>query len=215
MPAKAHIIDKMTKTEKPEDFTPPANPYDLFLEWSAEAQEKEVSDPNAMCLATATPDGKPSARMVLLKELDERGFVFYTNSSSRKGQQIKANGHAAICFHWKSILRQIRVEGVIEEVSAEEADAYYSTRHRGSRVGAWASKQSQPLESYSELKNFVEEYEAKFEGQEDIPRPPYWKGFRIKPNYFEFWIDGEYRLHQRYLYTPDGKGGWTTKMLYP
>ena len=153
--------------------------------------------------------------MVLPKGLDERGFVFYTNQTSHKGQQIEGNGHAALCFYWKSLRKQVRIEGEIEEVSAEEADAYYKTRHRGSRIGAWASKQSQDLGSYDELKNFVEEYEAKFEGQEDIPRPPHWTGFRVKPNYFEFWIDGDYRLHQRYLYKPDGKGGWTIGMLYP
>ena len=178
-------------------------------------KKNEVNDPNAMCLATVSANGKPSARIVLLKGLDERGFVFYTNADSRKGQQIDNNGQAALCFYWKSLLKQVRVEGLIEEVSDEEADAYYNTRHRGSRVGAWASKQSQELGSYDELKNFVEDYETKFEGQEDIPRPPYWKGFRIKPDYFEFWVDGEHRLHQRYLYTPDENGNWTIKMLYP
>lgn len=202
-------------TEKPEDFTPPADPYVLFNEWLALAENEEINDPNAMCLATATPNGKPSARMVLLKGLDDKGFIFYTNSDSAKGQQIENNKNAALCFHWKSLRKQVRVEGVIEQVSDAEADAYYSTRHRGSRVGAWASKQSQELGSYSELKKFVEEYETKFNGQENIPRPPYWKGFRVKPDYFEFWIDGDFRLHQRYLYQPDGKGGWTTKMLYP
>lgn len=210
------MTDKNTQDiEKPEEFIPPANPYDLFKNWLSQAEVGEVNDPNAMCLATATPDGKPSARMVLLKGLDERGFVFYTNTGSRKGQQLEQNQNAAICFHWKSLQKQVRVEGVIEEVSAAEADAYYNTRHRGSRVGAWASKQSQELGSYQELKKFVEGYEAEFEGKEDIPRPPYWKGFRLKPDYFEFWIDGEYRLHQRHLYTPNGAGGWTTKMLYP
>ena len=197
------------------EFKPLDNPYDLFQDWLKLADEKEPNDPNAMCLATATSDGWPSARMVLLKGLDERGFVFYTNQTSHKGQQIVKNAHAALCFHWKSLRKQVRIEGEIEEVSAEEADAYYQTRHRGSRIGAWASKQSQDLGSYGELKNFVEEYEAKFKGQEDIPRPPHWTGFRVKPNYFEFWIDGDYRLHQRYLYKPDGKGGWTQGMLYP
>lgn len=201
--------------EKPEDFTPPESPYTLLKDWLSMAEAQEINDPNAMCLATVGAEGKPSARMVLLKGLDERGLVFYTNATSRKGQQLEANQNVAVCFHWKSLLKQVRVEGVIEEVSAEEADAYYNTRHRGSRIGAWASKQSQELGNYQELKDFVEDYESKFEGQETIPRPPYWKGFRIKPDYFEFWIDGEYRLHQRHLYTPDGKGGWATKMLYP
>lgn len=203
-----------TQKEDSAAFNVPANPYDLFKDWLAQAEKSEINDPNAMCLATSTPDGRPSARMVLLKGLDERGFVFYTNDGSKKGQQILDNPHAAICFHWKSLRKQVRIEGVIEEVSDIEATEYYNTRHRGSRVGAWASKQSQPLGSYEELKNFVEDYEAKFEGQDDIPRPDYWKGFRIKPTYFEFWIDGDYRLHQRYLYTPDGDG-WTIGMLYP
>ena len=189
------MTDQKSQTiEKPEDFVPPQNPYDLFKNWLSMAKAQEPNDANAMCLATSTPNGKPSARMVLLKGLDERGFVFYTNAQSRKGQQIKKNQQAALCFHWKSLLKQVRIEGVIEEVSKEEATAYYNTRHRGSRIGAWASKQSQELGSYKELKEFVEEYETKFEGQDDIPRPEYWKGFRIKPDYFEFWIDGEYRL---------------------
>ena len=212
---KKHIVDKMSTKEAPEKFQAPENPYDFFQDWLAQAESLEINDPNAMCLATSTADGKPSARMVLLKGIDERGFVFYTNDGSRKGQQIINNGNAAICFHWKSLRKQVRIEGVIEQVSDEEADAYYNTRHHGSRVGAWASKQSQPLGSYEELKKFVEDYEAKFEGQENIPRPPYWNGFRIKPNYFEFWIDGDHRLHQRYLYTPDGEGNWNTNMLYP
>ena len=198
-----------------KEFTPLTNPYEMFLEWMTLAEANEPNDPNAMCLATSTEDGRPSARMVLLKGLDERGFVFYTNQTSHKGQQIEANKNAALCFHWKSLRKQVRIEGEIEEVSAEEADAYYKSRHRGSRIGAWASKQSQELGSYGELKDFVEEYEAKFDGQEDIPRPPHWTWFRVKPDYFEFWIDGDYRLHQRYLYRPDGKGGWTQGMLYP
>lgn len=179
------------------------------------AEEKEINDPGAMCLATATADGKPSVRMVLLKGIDEKGFVFYTNAGSKKGQQIEQNKNAALCFHWKTLRKQVRVEGVIEQVSDEEADAYYNTRHRGSRVGAWASKQSQPLGSYDELKKFVEAYEEKFDGQEDIPRPEYWKGYRIKPTSIEFWIDGDYRLHQRYLYTADADGNWSCNMLYP
>ncbi len=208
-------MTKSDNKEAPEGFEAPENPYDLFKDWLTLAEDNEINDPNAMCLATATPDGKPSARMVLLKGLDERGFVFYTNDTSRKGEQINENKNAAICFHWKTLQKQVRVEGVIEQVSAEEADKYYNTRHRGSRVGAWASKQSQELGSYDELKKFVEGYEEEFKDRETIPRPPYWNGFRLKPNYIEFWIDGEYRLHQRYLYEPDGNGGWTTKMLYP
>jgi len=190
------------------------DPYDLFKQWLKDAEAQEPNDPNAMCLATTTPDGKPSARMVLLKGLDDRGLVFYTNEGSKKGQQILDNPNVAVCFHWKSLRKQVRVEGIIEEVSEEEATEYYNTRHRGSRVGAWASKQSQPLGSYDELKEHVEKYEAEFENKEDIPRPDYWKGYRIKPTYFEFWIDGDYRLHQRYLYTPSDSG-WDIGMLYP
>ncbi|MCI5059618.1 MAG: pyridoxamine 5'-phosphate oxidase [Alphaproteobacteria bacterium] len=208
-------MTQIENTEKPEDFTPPANPYELFQEWYELAQEKEINDPGAMCLATATPDGKPSARMILLKGLDERGLVFYTNASSRKGQEILKNPDAALCFHWKTLLKQVRIEGPLEEISDEEADSYYSTRHRGSRIGAWASKQSQPLGSYQELKNTVEQCEVSFKDKENIPRPDYWKGFRLKPEYFEFWIDGQYRLHQRYLYTPDKSGNWNIGMLYP
>lgn len=206
--------EKSINTANPEDFKAPQNPYDLFNQWLSDAENSEINDPNAMCLATTTADGKPSARMVLLKGIDERGFVFYTNDRSRKGQQIMENPHAALCFHWKTLRKQVRIEGVIEQVSDEEATAYYNTRHRGSRIGAWASKQSQNLGSYQELKEFVEGYEEKFENQEDIPRPDYWTGFRIKPNYFEFWIDGDYRLHQRYLYTPTDTG-WDIGMLYP
>jgi len=196
-------------------FTEKTNPYDIVKEWLDLAEASEPNDPNAMCLATVNKDGQPSARMVLLKGLDERGFVFYTNAESKKGQQIAANSNAAICFHWKTLRKQIRVEGEIEEVSAEEADAYYNTRHRGSRIGAWASKQSRPLENMDELKKFVEEYEESFEGKEDIPRPKHWKGFRIKPREIEFWVDGDYRLHERHVYKQDDEGNWVTSMLYP
>jgi pyridoxamine 5'-phosphate oxidase len=203
----------MTNNKKP-DMVPPENPYPLFQEWLKLAEESEPNDPNAMCLATATPDGKPSARMVLLKNVDERGFVLYTNAESQKGSQIAKNAFAALCFHWKSLRKQVRVEGRVEEVSPDEADEYYASRHRGSRIGAWASKQSRPLESIADLKKFVESYEKEFEAKDDIPRPDYWKGYRVIPERIEFWIDGEYRLHQRYLYTPCDDG-WTVQMLYP
>jgi len=193
----------------------PNDPYLMFKQWLTLAEANEPNDPNAMCLATSTKDGTPSARMVLLKGLDERGFVFYTNAESHKGNQIEDNPKASICFHWKSLRKQVRVEGKIIEVSEEEADEYYASRHLGSRIGAWASKQSRPLENLDELKKFVEGYEEKFEGVENIPRPKNWRGFRVVPNTIEFWIDGEYRLHQRYVYTNDNNGGWTTGMLYP
>lgn len=193
----------------------PNTPYPLLQKWLALAEQSEPNDPNVMCLATADKNGKPSARMILLKGLDERGLVFYTNTQSRKGEQLEDNQNAAVCFHWKSLRKQVRVEGTIEEVSSEEANTYYKSRRRGSRIGAWASKQSSALENMEQLQNSVAAYEEKFDGVEDIPRPPHWKGFRIIPDYFEFWIDGEYRLHQRYLYTRDEDGNWQTGMLYP
>lgn len=209
------MTQKPTSTKELESFTPPENPYDLFREWLAEAESKEINDPNAMCLATATGDGKPSARIMLLKGIDEHGFVFYTNAHSRKGEQIESNPYAALNFHWKSLLKQVRIEGVLEEVTPEESDAYYNSRPRGSRIGAWASKQSQQIENEGDFQKALEKYEKEFEEMEIIPRPPHWKGFRVKPNYFEFWQAGEFRLHQRHLYTPDGQGGWTIKNLYP
>ncbi len=188
-------------------------PYALFAEWMAEATAAEPNDPNAMCLATCTPEGRPSARMVLLKGVDERGFVFYTNLESRKGQQLAANPFAALCFHWKSLHRSIRVEGRVEAVTAEEADAYYASRARGSRIGAWASKQSRPLEGRWALEKAVAEYTMKF-GLGEIPRPPHWSGFRILPDRIEFWRDMPFRLHERKVFTP-AEGGWAIEALYP
>jgi len=198
-----------------KQITLPPSPYILFEQWLALAEKSEPNDPNAMCLATASKDGTPNARMVLLKGLDERGFVFYTNADSQKGDELEQNAKAAICFHWKSLRKQVRVQGHVENVDDDEADAYYNSRHRGSRIGAWASKQSRPLGNMEELKKFVEKYEESFENKDEIPRPKNWKGFRIIPDQIEFWIDGEYRLHQRYVYKPDENGGWTTGMLYP
>lgn len=194
----------------------PANPYDLFGEWFQLAGEKEPNDPNAMCLATVGANGAPSARMVLLKGLEkDRGFIFYTNAESRKGGELSGNPHVAVCFHWKSLLRQIRIEGRIEQVSADTADAYYQSRERGSRVGAWASRQSRPLADYATLKNHVEAKEAEFADKENFPRPAYWNGYCINPQRIEFWIDGQYRLHQRYVYEKQSDGSWTIGMLYP
>lgn len=195
------------------ELTEKNNPFNLFDEWFDLAKQSEPNDPNALSLATATPDGKPSVRIVLLKEHDERGFVFYTNLESRKGQELKSNRHAALCFHWKSLHRQIRIEGNIEQVSDEQADAYYDSRRRGSRIGAWASKQSQELDSRETLKHRVEEFDQKFDG-DDIPRPPHWSGFRVIPSRIEFWDDGEYRLHDRFVFDKDGDT-WTLKRLYP
>jgi pyridoxamine 5'-phosphate oxidase len=189
------------------------NPIALFETWLAEAVKSEPNDPNAVCLATTTPDGHPSARMVLLKGVDARGFVFYTNLESRKGGELAANPHAAMCFHWKSLRRQVRVEGPVEAVSAEEADAYYATRARGSRIGAWASRQSRPLEGRWALEKAVAEYTVKF-GVGEIPRPPFWSGFRLLPGRIEFWRDMPFRLHERRVFHSAG-AQWETEMLYP
>jgi len=189
------------------------DPYALFADWMAEATRTEPNDPNALCLATATPDGRPSARMVLLKGVDPRGFVFYTNLESRKGGELAANPQAALCFHWKTLARSVRVEGAVEPVSAEEADAYYASRSRGSRIGAWASRQSRPLEGRWALEKAVAEYTLKF-GVSEVPRPAHWSGFRVLPARIEFWRDMPFRLHERRVFTA-GEGGWGEVALYP
>jgi pyridoxamine 5'-phosphate oxidase len=193
------------------------DPDALFAEWLAEAEKTEPNDPNAMCLATATPDGRPSARMVLLKGRDARGFVFYTNLESRKGSELAANPEAALCFHWKTLQRSVRVEGRVERVSDAEADAYYASRPRGSRIGAWASRQSRPLEGRWALEKAVAEYTLKF-GVGDIPRPPHWSGFRVLPRRIEFWRDMPFRLHERRVFHregPEGAATWREELLYP
>jgi pyridoxamine 5'-phosphate oxidase len=189
------------------------DPYALFAEWYAEAEKSEPNDPNGMCLATSTPEGRPSARMVLLKGQDERGFVFYTNLESRKGEQLAANPFAALCFHWKSLRRSIRIEGRVESVTAAEADAYYATRARGSRIGAWASRQSRQLEGRWALEKAVAEYTLKF-GVGAIPRPEFWSGFRLLPDRIEFWRDMPFRLHERRVFHAEA-GTWREEALYP
>jgi pyridoxamine 5'-phosphate oxidase len=189
------------------------DPYALFQDWMADATKGEINDPNAVCLATATPDGRPSARMVLLKGVDARGFVFYTNLESRKGGELASNPFAALCFHWKTLQRSIRVEGAVEAVSEAEADAYYASRARTSRLGAWASKQSRPLESRFALEKAVAEYGLKY-AVGDIPRPPFWSGFRVLPARIEFWRDMPFRLHERRVFHRDG-AAWRLEALYP
>jgi pyridoxamine 5'-phosphate oxidase len=190
-----------------------ADPIARFEAWLAEAARTEPNDPNAVCLATSTPAGAPSARMVLLKGVDAGGFVFYTNLESRKGSELAANPQAALCFHWKSLARSVRVEGTVEPVSTAEADAYYASRARGSRIGAWASRQSRPLESRFALEKAVAEYTMKF-GISEIPRPEFWSGFRVIPRRIEFWRDMPFRLHDRQVFHREG-AGWRIEALYP
>ncbi|MCP5001088.1 MAG: pyridoxamine 5'-phosphate oxidase [Hyphomicrobiales bacterium] len=196
------------------DFSGAKDPVALFGKWLADASDAEPNDPTAFALATVDQDGLPDVRMILLKGFDETGFVFYTNYESAKGMELLGSMKAAMCFHWKSLRRQVRLRGPVEKVTREEADAYFDTRPRGSRIGAWASKQSRPLESRFALEKAVAEYTAKF-GIGKIPRPEYWSGFRIKPQQFEFWHDRPFRLHDRLLFSADDEGGWKTDRLYP
>lgn len=196
------------------DFTENTEPFRLFATWLDDATKSEINDPNGVAVATVDEDGLPDVRMVLLKGFDEQGFVFYTNFESAKGREILSSMKAAMCFHWKSLRRQVRVRGPVEIVTDEEADAYYATRPRGSRIGAWASKQSRPLESRFALEKAVAEYTAKYAIGE-IPRPKYWSGFRIVPQYIEFWHDRPFRLHDRVVFTRNADGGWGKERLYP
>jgi pyridoxamine 5'-phosphate oxidase len=196
-----------------DDFVQSTEPYTLFKTWLGEAEKSESNDPNAMALATVDKTGLPDVRMVLLKGYDEHGFVFYTNFESNKGKELLSSMKAALCFHWKSLRRQVRVRGPVEKVSDTEADAYFKSRPRGSRIGAWASKQSRPLESRFALEKAVAEYTAKY-AIGDIPRPPYWSGFRILPQTIEFWQDKPFRLHDRLVFTKAGDK-WATERLYP
>ena len=189
------------------------DPFQLFDDWLAEARASEPNDPEAMSLATSTKDGRPSVRIVLLKEHGPDGFVFYTNQRSRKGEELAENAHAALLFHWKSLRRQVRIEGPVEIVSCEQADAYFASRSRDSQLGAWASNQSWTLPSRAEFEAKYEAMRVKFEGM-DVPRPPHWGGYRVAPGAIEFWTDRPHRLHERRLFTRS-TGAWTESLLYP
>jgi pyridoxamine 5'-phosphate oxidase len=197
------------------DFTQADDPFALLALWLAEAAEREPNDPDAMTLASVDADGAPDARVVLCKGADERGLVFYTNAESAKGRELAATPKAAAVFHWKSLRRQVRVRGPVSPASEAEADAYFATRSRESRIGAWASQQSRPLESRAKLEEAVAGYAEKFEGRE-TPRPAYWRGYRLTPLEIEFWQDGKFRLHDRVVFTRTREGApWRRQRLYP
>jgi pyridoxamine 5'-phosphate oxidase len=189
------------------------NPIKRFETWFEEAKKSETSLPEAMSLSTVSKDGQPSSRMVLLKEFDENGFVFYTNKESRKGRELQENGRAALLFHWKTLQRQVRIAGTVSEVPAAQADAYYATRPRGAQIGAWASRQSRAMEGRFDLEKEVARFTAKF-GAGAIERPPFWTGFQVMPLEMEFWREGRFRLHRREFYIRDGDR-WRIERLYP
>lgn len=190
------------------------NPLDLWRAWFADAEHPAIPDRTAMALATADAEGRPSVRMVLLKDADETGFVFYTNVESRKGAELLANPNAALCFYWEPLHRQVRVEGPVAPVSEAEADAYFASRPKQSQLGAWASQQSRPLEGRLALEKRVAYYAAQY-GLGAVPRPPYWRGFRLAPTAIEFWQAGAFRLHDRLVYRRHGNAPWSTSWLYP
>ena len=191
------------------------NPMDLFEYWFNEAKKTEINDPNALALATVGKNGIPSVRMVLLKDFNEKGFVFYTNLNSRKGNEIKSNPNASMCFHWKSLLRQVRITGKLSNVSDAEADSYFNSRSFGSRIGAWASNQSSVLESRDKLIESIGEFKKKYSNEKNIPRPKHWSGWNLNPIEIEFWLDGKDRIHERLLYSRVDNNKWEKNLLSP
>ena len=191
------------------------DPMQLFKVWMDEAKKTEPNDPNAVALATSNKKNLPSVRMVLLKDFNENGFVFYTNLNSQKGIELKENPNASMCFHWKSLLRQVRISGSVSLVSDKVADQYYNSRGYESRIGAWASKQSKVLSSRDELINSIEDYKKKFNDQNNVPRPSHWSGWNLSPLTIEFWLDGDSRIHERLKYSKDDNGIWTQSLLSP
>lgn len=208
-------LERLAVTTAQQGFTERADPFALFAEWFKDAEKSEANDPNGMALATVDEEGLPNVRMVLMKDFSETGFVFYTNYESQKGQEILSSLKAALLFHWKSLRRQVRVRGLVEKVSDAEADAYFNSRPRDSRIGAWASAQSRPLEGRFALETSVAMYAAKY-AIGNVPRPPHWSGFRVKPLSIEFWHDRPFRLHDRVVFRREKpEGAWTKAKLYP
>ena len=191
------------------------DPFKLFESWYEEAKKNEINDPNALALGTATKQGVPSVRMVLLKSYDKNGFVFYTNLNSQKGNEIKENPNATMCFHWKSLLRQIRIVGTLSQVEDEVADNYFNSRAYESRIGAWASKQSIELVNREELIKSIEKFKNKYQDQNNVLRPNHWSGWNLKPTSIEFWLDGDNRIHERLKYKLTANNDWTKSLLSP
>ena len=191
------------------------DPFELFERWFEEAKKKEINDPNALALGTASKEGIPSVRMVLLKGFNKKGFVFYTNLNSQKGNEIKDNPNASMCFHWKSLLRQIRIVGTLNQVDDKVADDYYNSRTYESRIGAWASKQSSILKNRDELLNALENFNKKYNDKDNVPRPDHWSGWNLNPSSIEFWLDGDSRIHERLKYTLDKNSVWIKSLLSP
>jgi pyridoxamine 5'-phosphate oxidase len=191
------------------------DPIELFKVWMEEAKKTELNDANALALGTSDSNNFPSVRMVLLKDFNKEGFVFYTNFNSQKGNELKKNPKASICFHWKSLLRQVRINGTVKKVSDSVADEYYNSRSYESRIGAWASKQSSILNNKDELLNSIEEYKKKYNNKNKVPRPDYWSGWNLIPTSIEFWLDGDSRIHERLKYIKDGEENWSKSLLSP